>query len=252
VGPLTPAFPQYSGLQSHGLGTFLLPYLEQQPLASRYSFDVAWFAPQNQTVVNTQLPIWQCPSALANRLMDGALPTVTPPPQETFKGTAACGDYAGMGVVNSGLALNGLIDPPGGPRDERGHYEGVFPINAARDIADLLDGTASTILIGECAGRPQLWQGGHRQVAGAWLSGGPWASRNLLGCRGATPDGTDFFGPCAVNCTNDREVYSFHPGGANVVFADGAVHFLGATIDIRVFAALVTRAGGEVVSGNAY
>ena len=53
-----------------------------------------------------------------------------------------------------------------------------------------------------------------------------------------------------MNCTNDREVYSFHPGGANVVFADGSVHFLKATIDIRVFAGLVTRAGGEVVSGS--
>ena len=53
----------------------------------------------------------------------------------------------------------------------------------------------------------------------------------------------------AVNCTNDREVYSFHPGGANVVLADGSVRFL-AAIDIRVFARLVTRAGGEVVSGS--
>jgi prepilin-type processing-associated H-X9-DG protein len=82
------------------------------------------------------------------------------------------------------------------------------------------------------------------------LSGGPWASRNLLGCKGATPDGTAFFGSCAVNCTNDREVYSFHPGGANAAFADGSVRFLGANIDIRVFAALVTRAGGEVASGS--
>jgi prepilin-type processing-associated H-X9-DG protein len=53
-----------------------------------------------------------------------------------------------------------------------------------------------------------------------------------------------------VNCTNDREVYSFHTGGANVVLADGSVRFLSATLDIRVFAKLVTRDGGEVVSGS--
>src|SRR5262245_25763657 len=29
VGPLTPAFPQYLHLKHHGLGTYLLPYLEQ-------------------------------------------------------------------------------------------------------------------------------------------------------------------------------------------------------------------------------
>jgi prepilin-type processing-associated H-X9-DG protein len=99
----------------------------------------------------------------------------------------------------------------------------------------------------ECAGRPQLWQG-RKPVTNVWLSGGPWASRNLLWGRGATPDGTAFYGPCAINCTNDREVYSFHTGGANVVFADGSVHFLHAGLSIRVFARLVTRAAGEVVS----
>ena len=79
------------------------------------------------------------------------------------------------------------------------------------------------------------------------LSGGPWASRNLLWCRGATTDGTAFYGSCAVNCTNDREVFSFHPGGANVAFADGSVRFLKSDIDIRDFAKLVTRDGGEIV-----
>src|SRR5881227_182693 len=29
VGPLSPAFPQYLQLKHHGLGTYLLPYLEQ-------------------------------------------------------------------------------------------------------------------------------------------------------------------------------------------------------------------------------
>lgn len=251
VGPLTPLFPQYAGLKQHGLGTYLLPYLEQQPLASQYRWDVSWFDPPNQPVVTRQLEIWQCPSAQADRSMDGLLLTVTPPPQQPFVGTAACGDYAGMGVVDAGLAEKGLIDPSNGPRDERGHYEGIFPVNAMRRIADILDGTSHTILIAECAGRPQKWQG-RRQAANVWLSGGPWSSRNLLWCRGAAPDGTTFFGTCAINCTNDREVYSFHPQGANAVFADGSVHFLSASTDIRVFASLVTRAGGEVVSAGDY
>jgi prepilin-type processing-associated H-X9-DG protein len=66
--------------------------------------------------------------------------------------------------------------------------------------------------------------------------------------QGSTPDGATKPGPCAINCTNDHEVYGFHPGGANAVFADGSVHFLKAGIDIRTFAGLVTRAGGEVVT----
>jgi prepilin-type processing-associated H-X9-DG protein len=250
VGPLTPAFPQYALLKHHGLGTYLLPYLELDTLFRRYDWTASWFDPPNQTVVNVQLKVWQCPSAPADRVMNGLLPTVAPPPADLYAGTAACGDYAGMGTIDAGLEPTGLIDSTG-PRDERGHFEGAFPVNHTRSFADFLDGTSQTILIGECAGRPQLWRAG-KQVANVWLTGGPWASRNLLWGRGSTPNGTAFFGPCAVNCTNDREVYSFHPGGAGVVFTDGSVRFLKATIEIRIFARLVTRAGGEVVSAGDY
>jgi prepilin-type processing-associated H-X9-DG protein len=236
-------------LKSHGLGTYLLPHLEQSALARRYRWGDSWFDPPNQEVVKTQLKIWQCPSAQANRIEDGSLPTVAPPPAGSFNGTAACGDYAGMSTVDPVLVQRGLIDPPGGPLDERGHYEGVFPVNQPRRIDDILDGTSHTIMMAECAGRPQLWQR-RREVPDRWLNGGAWASRGLLWGRGATPDGTDFYGPCAVNCTNNREVYSFHPDGANIVFADGSVRLLRADIGIRVFAALATRAGGEVPAGE--
>jgi prepilin-type processing-associated H-X9-DG protein len=118
-------------------------------------------------------------------------------------------------------------------------------------VADILDGTSQTILMAECAGRPQLWHG-REKIPDVWLTGGGWASRNLSWCRGATQDGTAFYDRCAINCTNDREVYSFHPGGANVVFADGSVHFLKVGLDIRILAALVTRAGGEVVADGDY
>ena len=84
-----------------------------------------------------------------------------------------------------------------------------------------------------------------------WLSGGPWASRNLLWCRGATPDGTAFFGHVRRQLHERPGGLQLPPGGANAVFADGSVHFLKAGIDIRVFARLVTRAGGEVVPGSA-
>jgi len=246
VGPFA-ALPQFAGLKSHGLGTYLLPYVEQEALYRKYFWEVSWSDPPNQPVVNTPLRIWQCPSAEANRIQDGSLITVTPPPGILFNGTAACGDYAGMSRVDAELARRGLIDPPSGPRDEQGYYEGVFRVNHTTRLADIQDGASNTIMMAECAGRPQLWHG-RKPVPNVWLTGGPWASRSLLWGRGATGDGTAFYGTCAINCTNDREVYSFHPGGANVVFADGHLQFLGANIDIRVFARLATRAGGEIVS----
>ena len=59
-------------------------------------------------------------------------------------------------------------------------------------------------------------------------------------------------GPCHTNCTNANEVFSFHPGGANNLFADGSVRFIKETTAIQVYANLISRAGGEVVSADSY
>jgi len=42
-----------------------------------------------------------------------------------------------------------------------------------------------------------------------------------------------------------RPFGGYHPGGANVAFADGSIKFLRETIDPKVFEALSTVAGGE-------
>jgi prepilin-type processing-associated H-X9-DG protein len=121
-------------------------------------------------------------------------------------------------------------------------------INRMTRLADITDGTSQAITYTEIAGRPQVWEMG-RRVPGT-LVGCPWAARNLI--WGAPSIAQRNFWPCAINCTNYAEVYSFHPGGANAVFADGSVHFLKADINIRILAALVTRAGEEVVSASDY
>ena len=41
-----------------------------------------------------------------------------------------------------------------------------------------------------------------------------------------------------------------HPGGFNALFADGSVRFIKNSIDLHVFKALITRAGGEVARGR--
>ena len=45
---------------------------------------------------------------------------------------------------------------------------------------------------------------------------------------------------------------SFHPGGANFAFADGSVKFIKDAVSYQAYRALGTRAGGEVVSSDAY
>ena len=56
--------------------------------------------------------------------------------------------------------------------------------------------------------------------------------------------------PIAINATNDNEPYSFHPGGINVVFADGHVSFIRESVSLLTFAAMCTKDAGEVIDGD--
>jgi prepilin-type N-terminal cleavage/methylation domain-containing protein/prepilin-type processing-associated H-X9-DG protein len=49
-----------------------------------------------------------------------------------------------------------------------------------------------------------------------------------------------------------ENVNSMHPGGANVLFADGSVHFLKSSIAIKTYWALGTTSDGEVISSDSY
>jgi prepilin-type processing-associated H-X9-DG protein len=233
---------------THGWAPFILPYIEQQPLYDLYRWDLPQYAPENQPVQAKLLSIFQCPSTPEQDRYN------TLGPFAFFGTKGACGDYTIALGVNSVLAQLGWVDSVG-------DYRGVLtntpipafvlsPTLTGTRLTDITDGTSSTILLTEDAGRPKLWQarkGGPDQV----LSGGPWDNfKGPIILQGSTSDGTAQPGPCAINCTNDGEVYAFHTGGANAVFADGSVHFLKAGMDIRILARLITRAGGEVVSDS--
>jgi len=58
--------------------------------------------------------------------------------------------------------------------------------------------------------------------------------------------GGDMDAPTMVNLS------SFHPGGANVAFADGSVRFIKSSTSMQVIWSLGTRAGGDIVSADQY
>jgi prepilin-type N-terminal cleavage/methylation domain-containing protein/prepilin-type processing-associated H-X9-DG protein len=220
---------------NHGWGPFLLPYIEEEALASRYRWYLNQFDPENQPVASVPLKIFQCPSAESGRFMIHE--------KFSYGGKGACTDYAPFVEVDGALVNTGLVD-------QVGNYQGVMPVNHMTRLCEITDGTSNTILLTEDAGRPRLWQAGLPGPDNA-LPGCPWTGgANPIVMQGSTPDGAMHPGPCGINCSNAREVYSFHPGGANAVFADGSVHFLRADMSIRVLARLVTRAGGEVDSAG--
>ncbi len=137
------------------------------------------------------------------------------------------------------------------------------PISHVR-IASITDGTSNTVMIGEDAARP-VGYNHSRQIYvqfGAPVDGvinptsgggGAWADPfTYAHLAGSTADGIRGDGICLVNCTSNNEIYSFHPGGANMLFADGSVHFIKESINPLTIVALITRAGGEIISADQY
>ena len=103
-------------------------------------------------------------------------------------------------------------------------------------------------VLGEDAGRNQLWRVG-RFVSASGAGSGAWANpANQIALQGSSSNGVTIPGPCAMNCTNRGEVYSFHTNGVNLLLTDGSVQFVRSSISISNLAKLVTRAAGEVVS----
>ena len=54
------------------------------------------------------------------------------------------------------------------------------------------------------------------------------------------------------DCGPNNEIFSWHTGGANVCMSDGSVRFIKETTTPTVVRALITRAGGEVISADSY
>jgi len=77
------------------------------------------------------------------------------------------------------------------------------------------------------------------------------------------PSSTQFtWGACRFGCSgcgvqsadhsNITNANSNHPGGANVMMADGSVHFIKSSIAMQTWWQLGTRADGEIISSDSY
>jgi prepilin-type N-terminal cleavage/methylation domain-containing protein/prepilin-type processing-associated H-X9-DG protein len=229
-----------------GWGVYLLPYIEQGAVAGMYHMDLNFYDLPNGPAVATPLAIYMCPSAPAGRtdnLVDVNLnPTGT---------VGAEGDYFAPNSVDAfwwpdpqkTLAADELAAP-------------ALAHSANRPLSAITDGTSNTLLISELAGRPDQWILGVPQPTNAGLRfpawWGPWASYNSCVYKTWSDDGMTPGGFCTINCNNSWGIYSFHSAGANALFVDGSVHFLRIGLDRDVFAALVTRAGGETIPGDVF
>ncbi|NLS92156.1 MAG: DUF1559 domain-containing protein [Planctomycetaceae bacterium] len=232
----------------HGWVPFILPFIEQEPLAKQYDWNKDWDDPVNQEPVNTKLSLLVCPSTPEQGRVD----------RIDGDRTAAVADYCPPSRVAPVLAELGYV---AATADRRGMLSTGGPI---RDV-NVEDGLSNTLVLVECAGRPTFHTrfgvaptentpgGGSPDVTGGRVLGAGWADdRNAMTLHGFTNDGLTAPGPCGMNCTNNDEAFGFHPGVVTVAFGDGGVRLLNETIAIDVFAALMTSNGKEILDQATY
>jgi len=74
-----------------------------------------------------------------------------------------------------------------------------------------------------------------------------WTAPNTVPCQNSIDPIVGFVGPYG-----SASATSLHPGGVNVCFSDGSVHFIKNSIGLQPWWGLGTRSGGEVVSSDQY
>lgn len=155
---------------------------------------------------------------------------------------------------------------------------GAVDVFQGSPISAISDGTSNTAMFYEDTGRSPRMQGVGNYAApttdylpdlnapapylrGArrsWRWGDP---DNAAGVSsGINNNRTGGFGKptCGPNdwgihdCGPNNEIFSWHPGGANVCMADGSVRFIKESAPPVIVRALITRAGGEVISADSY
>lgn len=238
----------------HSWRTAILPGIEQANLYAQINVGVPATVLANQTAVNVGLALFVCPSTnnpsgIVPHVFewnDGAMPAKE-------LGTAARSDYEAMGGVQTTPPRShayGYLDgvafgPWGEPTYDPKSYAPIRYRKAR--LSDVADGLSNTLLIGERAGRPDLYQKGKLIEA----YGNP--ATGMDNHQAAWALSTHFrwlvsgYG-LGVNDANNAGIYAFHRGGANVAIADGSVRFLKDATSSAVVKGLTTRSGAEVVS----
>ena len=232
-----------------GWRPLILPFIEQANLQRLYDFKLNWWEGTNLTAAATQLKIFQCPSS-PDRDVTSAV-SKPPRPAMTFPSPLGTTDYEAI----MGVQL-GIFDPLLYNSSNR---FSVMHRNSRNKMLDVHDGTSTTVMVVECAARPDVYRNRIFSPGFSNNQGIGWAdSEGAFSLDLSNADGSQEGCGLANGCThpmnkrNDNEPYSFHPGGIHCLFADGHVQYVRESVDVLTFAAICTRSANEVVGGSEY
>ncbi len=222
-------------------GTVLLPYIEQMGIYEEIDLKVPYLDPVNHVGSQRIIPTYLCPTAPKPSLLrpNGDTPTST----TQFGRTDYGGNYGerGLRCYPATNCQNNYSDQG----DTSGGGRGVLLFGMERQIgvSDILDGTSNTVVLGEAPeGLHSLWAG-HKNL---FDQSAPINEPTRTGSRwGAC--GTVFKSRNGNFCDFGQEFHSYHTEGAIFLMADGSARLVDKEVDLKTFAALLSRQGGEVI-----
>lgn len=207
-----------------GWAAALLPFMEGSNIANRIDSRFPIDDTMHDSVRVTNVPSFICPSDIGDTIFEIAADSGVgnalnvDAGQKLFR--IAKGNYTGV------FGTFELEDAPYSG-------DGMFFGNSRIKFRDVLDGLSNTLMISEHGSRlgGTVWHG--------YIPEAAEAAARIVGVADHGPN--DPIG-------HFEDFSSFHTAGVNAVNADGSVRLMPNSIDLRVYQALATRSGGEVVS----
>ena len=280
AGPATGTTAQYKypeGVRNHAGWLFLLPFIEQAPLADAIDMrgptngsnpraggpsptaHPLW-ARNRAALAGVRVPVLECPS----HSHSGELSTYNPGSTSFYsRDRARRASY--LFTVGYATDYNRNWDYYAGSNAYEAVRVGAFGNNSHCKFAQITDGTANTTAIGESAGGatqltsthygPWGLHGTHTGVHGRTVAGGgAWMTDpNYRNRSNWQAWARDWHINAAWQGRADGKSYAWvfrsqHPGGAQFVFCDGSVHLLNETMDYFIFCSMTFIADGNTVT----
>lgn len=225
------------GQPGWGWAAAILPYVEQDSVyESSIQFELPITEHENEAARATVVKLYRCPSDIGDDTFllhaddHGHSHSSSPAAQDAH--AHELDEYV-LATANY-VGVFGMHDPHDVYEGNQ-RADGTFVHNTQFSFRDFLDGTSETLIVGERDSRRSYstWVGA--------VHGGEHGPARVVGVSKYPPN-SDYVAEAAVH-----NFSSLHPAGTQFVAADGSVKLITESIDTRLYHALCTRAGGEVV-----